>query len=179
MDKATYRLEMKEQLATSMNELKFMEASRCLSLNLLNYLQNFDLSSFCIGVFSPIQREPVWFLELLDLSHLNLAIVQIEDDDSLGFYKVDADEVSKGIPLNIRENQLRHKVCPDMILVPGLAFSTEMERLGRGKGYYDKYLKDFKGETIGLCFELQLVSKLLVDEHDILMNKIITEKNIY
>ena len=41
----------------------------------------------------------------------------------------------------------------DLILVPGLCFDSRGSRLGQGAGYYDRYLEDYEGITIGLCRE--------------------------
>ena len=178
MDKETCRLEMKE-LLTSMSGSKFNTKSRCLSLNLSNYLQNFDLNSVYIGVFSPIQKEPKWFLELLNLKHVKFGMVNIERDGSLAFYSMDIDKISNGVGLELSEDQKKIRVLPDLILIPGLAFSKGLERLGRGKGYFDKFLVNFKGEKIGICFGMQVLEKLETNNLDIKMNTIITDKNIY
>ncbi|MDP3975927.1 MAG: 5-formyltetrahydrofolate cyclo-ligase [bacterium] len=54
----------------------------------------------------------------------------------------------------------------DLVLVPGLAFCQDGRRLGRGVGFYDRFLSQFKGSSIGLCFQEQLVSELPWEEHD-------------
>ena len=55
----------------------------------------------------------------------------------------------------------------DIALIPGLAFDAQGHRLGRGKGYYDRFLASFKGKTIGVCFDFQKVAEVPVDAHDI------------
>lgn len=62
----------------------------------------------------------------------------------------------------------------DMLIVPGLAFTVEGYRLGFGGGYYDRYLKDYKGKTISLAFQVQILSSLPIEEHDIPVGKIIS-----
>lgn len=65
-----------------------------------------------------------------------------------------------------------HCVC----IVPGLAFDINGYRLGFGKGFYDRFLKNFKGSKIGLCYESCISDKLCRDEFDIPVNTIITDK---
>ena len=63
----------------------------------------------------------------------------------------------------------------DVAVVPGMAFDKEGRRLGRGKGYYDRFLRLLPNTyKIGICFSWQLVDHVPTDEHDILMDEIIT-----
>ena len=66
----------------------------------------------------------------------------------------------------------------DLIVVPGLAFSKDGVRLGFGGGYYDRYLKDLKCDTVGLCYHVCIADDLIKDEYDINVKYIITEKGI-
>lgn len=62
------------------------------------------------------------------------------------------------------------------MLIPGLGFSAHGERLGRGKGFYDRYLSNYKGLKIGVCFDCQWSEvNLPTDSWDIKMDYIITE----
>ena len=68
----------------------------------------------------------------------------------------------------------------DLIVVPGVAFDTRGERLGMGAGFYDAYMvKAIKAKRIALAYSCQLVSAVPMEEHDELVNKIITEQGIY
>ena len=62
----------------------------------------------------------------------------------------------------------------DFILVPGVAFSPNGYRLGRGKGYYDKFLsKQTDLFTVGVCFREQFFLDIPTEPHDIPMRKVI------
>jgi len=61
----------------------------------------------------------------------------------------------------------------DMIIVPGVAFDNELNRMGRGKAYYDKLLKTTNALKVGVCFDFQMVEKVPVDKYDIKMNKVL------
>ena len=67
----------------------------------------------------------------------------------------------------------------DLIIVPGVSFDKSLNRLGFGKGYYDKYLTNKSIYKIGICFDEQIVNSLPTDSHDIKMDLIITEKEFY
>ena len=64
----------------------------------------------------------------------------------------------------------------DLVVVPGIAFDKDNVRLGRGHGYYDRFLSGLpKGtRTIGLAFDFQVVEHLPKDSHDIPVWKTIT-----
>lgn len=62
----------------------------------------------------------------------------------------------------------------DVAVIPGMAFDREGHRLGRGKGYYDRFLTQLPHTyKIGICFPFQLVDHVPTDAHDILMNEVI------
>jgi 5-formyltetrahydrofolate cyclo-ligase len=62
----------------------------------------------------------------------------------------------------------------DLVLVPGVGFDKEGNRLGRGKGYYDKLLPLLSGVKVGICFSCQIVDCISPDAWDIKMDKVIT-----
>ena len=61
----------------------------------------------------------------------------------------------------------------DLILVPGVAFDIENNRLGRGKAYYDKFLPQTKAIKIGVCFDFQLFDTVPSSNLDIKMDDVI------
>ena len=67
----------------------------------------------------------------------------------------------------------------DLMIVPGVCFDKNKNRMGFGKGFYDKYLEETSIETIGICFFEQIVENIPTTTNDITMNKIITDKIIY
>ena len=71
--------------------------------------------------------------------------------------------------------------CPEMpvdqfhlVLVPGLAFDAAGNRLGRGKGYYDRLLQGVKGVKCGICHDLQLQDGIPAEAHDAKVSYIFT-----
>lgn len=65
----------------------------------------------------------------------------------------------------------------DLVIVPGMAFDKNKSRLGRGKGYYDKYFMNKNVVKIGVCFDFQLLDKVPTAAFDIKMDKVITKSN--
>lgn len=65
----------------------------------------------------------------------------------------------------------------DVAVVPGMAFDDNNNRLGRGKGYYDRFLAKTGGTyKIGLCFGFQKVGRIPADLHDIKMDTVICDE---
>jgi 5,10-methenyltetrahydrofolate synthetase len=64
---------------------------------------------------------------------------------------------------------------PQWFLVPGIGFDFNGARLGRGKGYYDRYLENKKVLKVGVAWTQQIIEKIPVDQHDCHMDFIITE----
>lgn len=74
-----------------------------------------------------------------------------------------------GSPINISEI--------DLIIVPGVAFDKNGNRLGRGKGFYDRLLCNSTALKIGIGYDFQLVDRITSEPHDIAMDAIITPTN--
>jgi len=92
-------------------------------------------------------------------------------------YDKDVSTGAWGIP----EPHEKHPVTLDavnLIIVPGLAFDERGNRLGYGAGFYDRILPFFKGVTVALAFEAQMVAQVPVSAHDFPVRKIVTEKRV-
>lgn len=63
----------------------------------------------------------------------------------------------------------------DLIVVPGVAFDPNGNRLGRGGGYYDRLLNGFEGAMVAVAFDFQIFSSIPCDTHDIPVHYVVTE----
>ncbi len=63
----------------------------------------------------------------------------------------------------------------ELIVVPAVAYDRRGNRLGRGKGFYDRLLGDVKATKIGVGYEFQLLDELPAEQHDVPMDMIITQ----
>jgi len=68
----------------------------------------------------------------------------------------------------------------DLVFVPGVAFDTQGNRLGHGKGFFDRLLSQLLPTTVvvGLAFDCQIVPFLPREKHDVLMHMVVTETRI-
>jgi len=80
-----------------------------------------------------------------------------------------------GLPAPVRPP---FAVTPELVLVPGLAFTRHGDRLGRGGGFYDRYLAslDSAARSVGVAFHLQLLEELPREDHDRRVQAVVTDQ---
>jgi len=66
----------------------------------------------------------------------------------------------------------------ELIILPGIVFDKLGNRIGYGKGFYDKFLKNINATKIALAFDFKVLEQVPTRKYDIKMNIIVTEKNI-
>ena len=77
----------------------------------------------------------------------------------------------------------KKKIIPDLIMVPLVAFDNHLNRIGYGKGYYDRSLKKIRkinknAITLGIAYSFQKCTQIPVNDNDFRLDYIITEKGI-
>jgi 5-formyltetrahydrofolate cyclo-ligase len=138
-----------------------------------------------IALFSPLPSEPdvegLWKLAPGPFCYPRIVQSEMEFVDAGSM----ADLTTSSWHPEIREH-----VHPDapavapaaiaVILVPGLAFTPGGQRLGRGGGYYDRYLAALPAGTlkIGVCFGFQIVGALPTEPHDQTVDVVVTEAGL-
>ncbi len=80
----------------------------------------------------------------------------------------------------IREPQSIEETASDfdLIIVPCMACSRDGRRLGHGGGYYDRFLKSSSGTTVCLCLERNISEEIPIDDHDVMMDFVISEEAV-
>ena len=147
------------------------ESSReiCNKLRELPVFQESDV----ILAFSPMQSE----VDIEPLYDDRFLFPYIED----GVMKYSPSPLEKG-RMGFYEPKLKADTSYEkaLILVPALAFSKDFRRLGRGGGFYDRYLDENGNKlySIGLSFDMNLLDVVPYDHHDELLDMIITESRI-
>jgi len=134
----------------------------------------------CIALFIPFSDEPdIWPVISDAWKRKKIVITPRIEGEKLVFRKT-ADEGDLEIGLhNVHQPK---RTCPsvprssvDTYVIPGQAFDRKGNRLGRGQGYYDRYLKKVRKPVIGLCYGFRLVDDLPCDSRDRKVDGIITE----
>lgn len=101
--------------------------------------------------------------------------------DSMEFYRIfELDEMLPGAfgirePIDISDLSYNYK-AGDVIICPGVAFDENGNRIGYGKGFYDRYLMDKDNLVkIGICYQCQIVDVIDAEVNDIRMNYVVSE----
>jgi 5-formyltetrahydrofolate cyclo-ligase len=66
----------------------------------------------------------------------------------------------------------------DLVIVPGVVFGRDKHRIGRGKGYYDRYLNGLSALKVGFCFSFNLEDAVPFEAHDVPVDVVITDMEI-
>ncbi len=74
--------------------------------------------------------------------------------------------------------RLREPAKNALVIVPCVAFDMSGQRLGYGKGFYDRFLAQHGGKTIGLAFETQKVERIPAEAHDVPLDVVVTESQV-
>jgi len=176
---------LKKRLSLSSEDIG--DKSRQAFLNLAETIEYINSQNimFYVATRSEVQTEEMIktsikmgknvFVPIILPECLNLAPSKIFDFDI---------ELGKGKKGILEPKKEYYRLFPseniDLIIVPGIAFDLSGNRIGRGFGYYDNFLRKVRSSAkiIALAFEMQIVKKIPNDKNDIPVHKIITEKRI-
>jgi len=75
----------------------------------------------------------------------------------------------------VKETQLILAGDIDLLILPGIAFTPNGDRLGFGGGYYDRFLTNYQGKLMALAFDFQMLDFVPVEEHDVTVDLIVTD----
>lgn len=129
-------------------------------------VDTFDLMKYCIS------NSKIIALPKVDAVSSELIIYKINDLSELspGYQNIPEPNVSDDRIMNVNDI--------DLIIVPGVAFDDKCNRLGYGKGFYDKMLNEKSSPAVALSYEEQIVDSAPVQSHDVKMDIIVTDKRI-
>jgi 5-formyltetrahydrofolate cyclo-ligase len=133
-----------------------------------------------VAMFAPRPDEPD--LKLLDSSGLWISRTVLFprlEDSTLAFAPANTwAELQPGRFGLLTPIRPASSLEPQLVLVPGLAFNRQGDRLGRGAGFYDRYLAglDTAVVTVGVAFHLQLIDDLPRETHDFRVRTVVTEQ---
>lgn len=198
MNKAALRQQIHQDLE-KLNFQELIEKSGRLNQQFESWAKT-DLTAFAspshkktILSFCPFGTEPQIQIEpfLAESGSIKIGYLRIADWNAR---KMEAREARRDLPGQWEEfdvpggNMIFHPLASQplcdldqviAILVPGLGFSPEGARLGRGAAFYDRFLLNIpQALRIGVAFDLQIKTALPMDDHDLHVDMILTESRV-
>lgn len=180
-EKKTLRAEY-SALRNSLTDIEAKSASICDLLINSDLFKNADTVLLYWSVGSEVVTHKMIDKALSDSKKVALPKCIDKDGNMLFYYVVSLSDLSNGmygIKEPVTDKLYDISDSCSICLVPGLCFTKDGYRLGYGKGYYDRFLSDFQGVSVGLCFEDCLAEYLPVDMYDKKVDYVITDKRIY
>lgn len=108
------------------------------------------------------------------LNKTDLAAIQLLDMDTLVLGKYNIRSVNPNKQININPQTI------DLVIASGLGFDKTGNRIGLGAGYYDRFIaKVHKATILGVAFSNHVISKVPIEENDMSMDYIVTEKGLF
>ncbi len=186
----TSKNELRREIKSILSNLSLSDHKKNSSLvseNLLEFLRQISKSQFpnsipTFGFYAPINNEAdIFAAKQVQEKSFSLAFPYgASGDMSFRICSPENLEESDVFGVTILSPRATDKiVLPEVLVIPGLAFSRDGHRLGRGKGYYDRYLESFSGIKVGVCYEEQMRSEVPCDEHDQMMDYVVTQNEVY
>lgn len=177
---------LRKEISKKLKELDNLDKR---SQSITKQVLSLDHWKKCSNVFLYLNfREEVSTTYLIEeaIKEGKMVYAPLISDKSMEFYRIDHLKKDDYVinRYGIMEPPSTGAICyPDnttLCLVPGLAFTQKGERMGRGGGYYDRYLSRFPYmKTAAICFDIQIYETLPVESWDREMDIVVTEGEIY
>lgn len=185
LDKPTLRRYMRERLRT-VDEESRRQQGHAITQHILALSRQWPCGT-TVSLFGGLKNEPDFLSQVLPAMNagglLTCLFQVLENGEMQAQWVRGLDELHRG-PMNVWEPRPECAVVPaaelDFILVPGLAFTRAGHRIGRGAGFYDRYLSqpECRAQLIGVTTDLQLVDEIPTEPHDQRVGQIITESGL-
>ena len=138
-----------------------------------------------IGGYYPsnFEIDDLHILELFKKKNYNILLPIISKNNQMNFFEWSSNEPLKINKYGIPEPISSKIFYPDILLVPLVGYDDNLNRLGYGGGFYDRYIEKIekikKIIKIGLAFSYQKLESIPINQHDKKLDFVITEKGIF
>ena len=174
MTKAEIRAQIAEQKKSFLN----LETLSAAAVKKFQGLEIFKMAK-AIGAYMPLPDEvdvrplfqtpnKIFYIPTFDEASGNYRMAQLTTEMKKGRFGIP----EPAVPVFAAEDEL------DLIIVPGVAFDRAGHRIGRGGGFYDRLLPQYRAVRAGICFGFQCLETVPAQEYDIRMNWMVTEAQI-
>ena len=178
---------LKSKLRKKILKLREKNNKRDTQINfnqLIKILKKEKINKKIVGGYYPVnfEMDDLTLLKKLEKNKFIISLPVIKKNFQMDFYKWSFSDLLKINKYGIPEPVVKNIVCPDILLVPLVAFDKNLNRLGYGGGYYDRLIKKLSKKKnilkIGLAFSIQKINKVPINAYDQKLDYIVTNKNI-
>ncbi|EIN15311.1 5-formyltetrahydrofolate cyclo-ligase [Mycoplasmopsis agalactiae 14628] len=160
------------------------KANSAISANVIDFINKNGFRQICIYLSTKYEADTgkiiewclhnnikVYVPKVLENNKMVMTLIDNKADYQLNLFNIN--ESKSDILCNIEEI--------DCIFTPLVAFDNSLNRIGMGKGFYDRFFSENNGNylKVGICFDEQKVEKVEIDDTDQSLDFVITERNIY
>jgi len=188
VEKQQVRFEIKEKISLLSDQEKICQ-SQAVFKNLFSFLPDFlsriQVESPFFSVFCSLKDEVSTEDVIKTLFELGTVCLPRCNKDVLQFVKIKSLKDLEVRTFNIMEPKAGLEIIDDVnsfhvIIVPAIGFDVDCNRLGRGKGYYDKFLSNVgsKSLRIGLAFDVQIAGRIPCNKKDESVDIVVTATRI-
>ena len=177
----------KSQIRNKIIKIRKKKFNKDLKINLgkfISFLKIDKLNLKIIGGYYPSNYEidDLNILDFLEKKNFKVSLPIIEKENQMNFYKWSNKDPLKINKFGIPEPVSTKIIYPDILLIPLVAYDSNLNRLGYGGGFYDRYIEKIekikKVIKIGLAFSFQKISSIPINQYDKRLDFIVTEKEI-
>ncbi len=177
----------KHKLRSKILKIRKKNSNKNLEIDLnkfFSFLKINELKFKNIGGYFPsnFEIDDLKILEMMEKKNFNVSLPVIKKNYQMNFLKWSRNDPLKVNKFGILEPLSAKIIIPDILLIPLVSFDSELNRLGYGGGYYDRYIEKIerikKVIKIGLAFSNQKIKKVPTNKFDKKLDIIITEKEI-
>jgi len=177
----------KSKIRSKILKLRKKKFNKNLKINLdkfISFLKINTRNAKKIGGYYPSNYEidDLEILDVLDKQNFKILLPIVKKNNQMNFYSWSKKDPLKLNKFGIPEPVSSKILYPDILLVPLVGYDKNLNRLGYGGGFYDRYIEKIdkikKVTKIGLAFSYQKITSIPINQYDKKLDFIVTEKEI-
>lgn len=161
-------------------------ASKRISEKVFEEVKGIPTTNLALFLSMPDEVDTSHLIQLLvEQGKHNVLVPRVEDETTINFYRLGNTEAYGLSSFGIKEptDDISMALVPQVMIVPGVAFDLYGGRVGRGRGYYDRYFQRYSEiikRKIAIGYQLQIMTdELPMDPYDQRMDMLFTEESSY
>ncbi len=183
MKKSEIRNDMKRRLANIEHD-EYLELSGCIKERFLNEGINKKSNTVGLTISNFPEADTKEIIQALWNLGKQVVVPRCNPKErTMQFYLLEHFNDLENVYMNLWEPKEESSTFVakddiDLLVVPGIVYSISGYRIGYGGGYFDRYLVNYKGDTVSLAFNCQITESVPTDVYDLPVNRIITEDQL-